>query len=338
MANLHSTFLEFYDSLQIVKSKRDRITRSHNTLRELIKKEFSEKHPEYTIGFWIQGSWKMGTTIRTTDDECDLDDGFYITPEPAVSSTTVKNWVQEAVDEVTDAGASHKNKCIRVQYASGYHIDIPVYVKSSFDKRWEHPKLATRDDGYILSDPKELCDWFARKKKNNDQLVRIISYMKAWSDDVKHTMPPGLALTILAAENQVKDDRDDVALLETLKAIRNKLNILFECRVPATPRDNVLEKFADRKSQIIADFDRIINYGENAIAEKNLQKASRQWMHALGDRFPEAEDKEDPEMRLNELRSLSNSILSHQARTDSRGHIQDQSGIPNPPHRFYGDK
>ena len=47
--------------------------------------------------------------------------------------------------------------------------DIPVYVKSSFDKRWEHPKLATRDDEYMLSDPKELCDWFADKKKNNSK-------------------------------------------------------------------------------------------------------------------------------------------------------------------------
>lgn len=337
MANLHSSFLEFYDALQIVKTKRDQIIRSHNNLRKLIKKEFSAKHPEYTIGFWIQGSWKMKTTIRTNDDECDLDDGFYITPEPKVTSTTVKRWVQEAVDEVTNAGASHKNKCIRVQYVGGYHIDIPVYVKSSFDKRWEHPKLATRDDGYMLSDPKELCDWFANKKKDNDQLVRIISYLKAWRDDVPHSMPSGLALTILAAENQVKDERDDIALLKTLKAIRIKLKVSFICIVPATPRDNVLADFEDRKDQIIADFDRIISYGEKAVAEKNMLKASRQWIHALGYRFPEAEDKDDPEMRLNELRSLSNSVLSHQAKTDSRGYIQNQSGVQNPPHRFYGD-
>lgn len=336
MANLHSSFLEFYDALQIVKTKRDQIIRSHNNLRELIKKEFSAKHPEYTIGFWIQGSWKMGTTIRTNDDECDLDDGFYITPEPKVTSTTVKNWVKEAVDNATDAGASHKNKCIRVQYKGGYHIDIPVYVKSSFDKPWEHPKLATRDDGYMLSDPKELCDWFKEKKKNNDQLVRIISYMKAWSDDVRQSMPPGLALTILAAENQVKNERDDVALLETLKTIRNKLNALFVCRVPATPRDNVLEDFSDRKAQIMAEFDRIIDYGEKAIDEKNMLKASKQWRHALGDRFPEAEDKDDPEMRLNELRSLSNTVLSGQAKTDSKGYIQSSSGVSHQSHRFFG--
>lgn len=337
MANLHLSFLEFYDALKIIKTKRDQITKSHNHLRELIKKEFSARHPEYTIGFWIQGSWKMGTTIRTKDDECDLDDGFYITPEPDLSSMTVKNWVQAAVDEVTKKGTSKKNKCIRVQYTGGYHIDIPVYVKSSFGNYLEHPKLATRDGGYVLSDPRELCNWFAEKKKNNDQLIRIISYMKAWCDNVSHTMPSGLALTILAAENQVKNERDDIALLRTLEAIRNKLKNSFVCIVPAVPRDNVLSDFADRKEKIISDFDRIISYGEKAIAEKNMLKASRQWIYVLGERYPKAEDKDDPEMRLDELRSLSDSILSHRAKTDSRGYIQNQSGLCNPPHKFYGD-
>lgn len=338
MANLHSSFLEFYNAIQIVKTKRDRITRSHNCLRERIKKEFSRNHPEYIVGFWIQGSWKMGTTIRTNEDECDLDDGFYITPVPTVSSTTVKKWVQDAVDKVTDAGASHKNKCIRVQYASGYHVDIPVYVKSSFDKPLEHPKLATRDDGFILSDPRELCVWVANKKKNNDQLVRIISYMKAWCDDVKHKMPSGLAMTILASNNQVINSRDDVALLETLKAIRKRLKISFKCIVPATPGDDILVDFKDKEDQILAEFDRIIEYGEKAIAEKNLKKASKYWQHVLGDRFEEADDNDDPEMRLAELRSLSKTVLTGYAKTDRKGNIQSQTGIPNPAHRFYGDK
>ena len=121
-------------------------------------------------------------------------------------------------------------------------------------------------------------------------------------------------------------------------SIRNKLNTLFACRVPATPHDNVLAEFSDRKAQIIAEFDRIINYGEKAIAEKNMLKASKQWRHALGDRFPEAEDEDDPEMRLKELRVLSNTVLFGQARTDNKGHIQSSSGVAHPSHRFFGGK
>ena len=49
-----------------------------------IKDYFNENHPEYKPTFYIQGSYKMGTTIRTKEDECDLDDGCYFIPKPDV--------------------------------------------------------------------------------------------------------------------------------------------------------------------------------------------------------------------------------------------------------------
>ena len=338
MANLHSTFMTFYDDLQITDSKVKAIVKSRNHLRELIKKYFNDKYPDYTVGFWIQGSWKMKTTIRKKDDHCDLDDGVYIFPGPNVVSTTVKGWVQKAVDGVTDATPKHKNKCIRVEYKGGYHIDLPVYVKEHFDRDTEPPKLATTQNGYIESDPKQLVDWFSEKKKNNEQLVRIISYIKAWCDDVCHSMPSGLAVTILASNNQVKDQRDDVALVETLKAIRTELDNDFTCIVPAVPYDDVLKDFIDNKDTVLEEFNRIIDYGEKAMAEKNLLKASRYWKHALGDRFPEAEDKDDPEMKLKELRNYSSIVLGGEAKINRQGHIQTNEGVANQPHRFYGEK
>ena len=63
------------------------------------------------------------------------------------------------------------------------------------------------------------------KKKNNVVLVRLISYLKSWSDTVRGFMPPGLAMTILASNNQKKyEGRDDIALRDTLKAIKSSLN------------------------------------------------------------------------------------------------------------------
>lgn len=45
----------------------------------------------------------MGTTIRTRDDECDLDDGCYFIPKPNVTAATLQNWVFEAVVGTVDA-------------------------------------------------------------------------------------------------------------------------------------------------------------------------------------------------------------------------------------------
>lgn len=293
MANLHVYFKMFYDNLQIVKSKKDAITTSHNHLREVIQSNFAESHPGYNIDFWIQGSWKMKTTIRTKDDECDLDDGVYISPIPNVAGTTVQNWVFDAITGVTDSAPSHKNKCVRVQYKAGYHIDLPVYVMTDYKDKTECPQLAVRDSGYQNSNPKQLVEWFEANARNNEQLIRIISYLKAWCDDVPRVMPPGLALTILATNNQVKHDRDDVALLETVKAIRSSLQKSFTCKVPAEPYDNIFENMQDKKQRVLEELDRIIQYGDKAMDTKNLKKASEYWEKALGDRFPIAPDKDE---------------------------------------------
>lgn len=241
MANLDSNFQEFFGELQITDTKRQKMITSHNNLRQKIKNHFKVNHPEYKPSFYIQGSYKMGTTIRTKEDECDLDDGCYFIPMPDVAAKTLQGWVKEAVEGTTDATPIHKNKCIRVQYTAGYHIDLPVYRKDT-DSNNEHPELAVRDKGYELSDPREVVVWFQGKKKDNDALVHLVSYLKSWTDTVRGFMPPGLAMTILASNNQKKHEgRDDIALRDTLKAIKTALNTCFICIVPATPYDNLLK-------------------------------------------------------------------------------------------------
>jgi len=119
----------------------------------------------------------MGTTIRTRDDECDLDDGCYFIPKPEVKGITLQNWVMDAVNGTVGATPVHKNKCIRVNYAAGYHIDLPVYRKERCNDNTEHPELAVRDGEYELSDPREIVQWFNSKKKDNPVLIRLVSYL-----------------------------------------------------------------------------------------------------------------------------------------------------------------
>lgn len=287
MANLDSNFQEFFGELQITDTKRQKMITSHNNLRQKIKNHFKVNHPEYKPSFYIQGSYKMGTTIRTKEDECDLDDGCYFIPMPDVAAKTLQGWVKEAVEGTTDATPIHKNKCIRVQYTAGYHIDLPVYRKDT-DSNNEHPELAVRDKGYELSDPREVVVWFQGKKKDNDALVHLVSYLKSWTDTVRGFMPPGLAMTILASNNQKKHEgRDDIALRDTLKAIKTALNTCFICIVPATPYDNLFENYnADRKQKFLNELDKFIEDADKAIEEQNKLKASKLWRKHLGERFP----------------------------------------------------
>ena len=69
----------------------------------------------------------------------------------------------------TVSGVEHRDKCIRVIYKGDFDIDLPVYYKTQQDK---HPYLATKN-GWLKSDPKELCDWFENKKDKNGQMMRL---------------------------------------------------------------------------------------------------------------------------------------------------------------------
>lgn len=293
MANCHNLFQEFHENILITPGKKKKMIRSRDSLRVCIREYFKEHHPEYKPKFFIQGSNKMGTGVRTKDDICDLDDGVYFFREPDVSATTLQTWVKEVVDGYTNTPAEHRKKCIRTIFSGDYEIDMPVYYKID----GQEFKLAVKHNGWEDSDPKAMVNWLNRRKDRDGQLVRNIKYLKRWCDYKPNRMPNGLAMTILAAYAKEKiayNDRDDITLKDTLKEIKKALHIGFECIVPAVPGDDLFAAYdEDRKNNFLNALDEFIADAEKALREPNQRAASKLWKEHLGDRFPEGEYKNE---------------------------------------------
>lgn len=293
MANCHNLFQDFNSKISLNKGKKDKMTNSKNALREKIKKHFKEKHSEYEPKFYIQGSYKMKTSIRTKDDICDLDDGVYFFKQPDVTSTTLQTWVKDAVEDHTETAPEHRKKCIRNIFASDYEIDMPVYYKID----GQEYKLAIKNIGWENSDPKAMVDWFNDKKDSSGQLIRVVKYLKAWSDYKRNRMPNGLAMTILATNAKDKivlNDRDDISLKDILKEIKKTIDSRFECIVPVTPNDDLFAEYDEQRKTYFKDaLNDFITDAEDALKEENQLKGSRKWRKHLGDRFPEGEDKKE---------------------------------------------
>ena len=264
---------------------------SKNHLREKIRSYFKKNHDGYTPDFFIQGSYKLKTLIRTKDDTCDLDYGVYFKNNPDnVSGTTLQKWVKEAVDGTTDATPIHKKKCIRVDYKAGYNIDLPIMV---FDEdKDNHPHLAVKNCDFQDDDPKEFVDYF--KANKTEQMVRVIKYLKAWCDHKRQDMPSGLAMTVLSLKYFQGNDRDDIALKHLLIEIERQLKMSFRCKMPTTPKDDLFEDYSEVKRKNFMDnLSDFITDAKMAIDEPNHLKSSRLWRKHLGDRFPLGEDKSD---------------------------------------------
>jgi len=291
MANLDTLFRRFDNELNITKTKKDALMRSKNNLREEIRDHFSKNHPDYNPVFFIQGSYKLKTLIRTKDDTCDLDDGAYFKENPdAVAATTLQRWVKEAVDGTTDATPEHKKKCIRVDFKAGYNIDLPVFV---FDEETEdHPNLAVKNVGFQSDDPREFVLEFRRVK--TDQMVRMVKYLKSWCDHKRQDMPSGLAMTVLTMNHFQSNSRDDIALKFLLIEIEKELKKAFRCVMPTTPKDDLFQGYTEtKKSNFMLNLSTFIDDAKKAFDEKNKLKASKYWKKHLGDRFPDGEDEDE---------------------------------------------
>nr|WP_307141521.1 nucleotidyltransferase [Siphonobacter sp. SORGH_AS_1065] len=235
----------------------------------------------------------MKTDIRTKDDICDLDDGVYFFREPDVTSTTLQEWVWDAVDGYTSTTPEHRKKCIRSIFEKDYEIDHPVYYKVE----GREYRLAVKNSGWRDDDPKAMVDWFSGKKDKEGRLVRLVKYEKAWCDNIRSYMPSGLAMTILisnALDNITLNERDDISLRDVLNEIKKTLDNKFECIVPVTPKDDLFAHFDEtRKEKFLTALTNFLDDANKAIREENQLKSSKLWKKHLGDRFPDGEDKEE---------------------------------------------
>ncbi|GAK74468.1 hypothetical protein JCM19296_46 [Nonlabens ulvanivorans] len=162
MCNCNKLMLDYESKITVPAAKKKKIQDSKDVLRKRIVDYFKGNHPDYKPKFAIQGSYIMKTTIVTKDEECDLDDGVYFLRDVDVTATTLQKWVKNALDGATTEPVQHRSKCLRVDYKADYHIDFPVYI---FPEDDDHPSIAIKDTGFEESDPKEVKDWYAKKKK-----------------------------------------------------------------------------------------------------------------------------------------------------------------------------
>lgn len=311
MANCNTHFKEYNGKIRLTQSRREDLKGSRKGLRQRVKKWFEENKPEVEQPrFEGQGSMSMDTIInpipRTVVEDgeekkklpYDVDDGIYFDgnkeDDDRPTPSTYHSWICQAVDGHTDTPPIDKNTCVRTIFADGHHIDQPIYYKQG-----DVPELAHKRDGYIKSDPDEFTTWFSDRADKNSQLRRLVRCGKGWCDNRNYKnsskkMPSGMVMTILITENVTyRENRDDIALKETLINIRATLRNNFACYRPTTPKgENLLADYM-QKDYFMNCLDNFIDDAKKALEEKNFKKATELWRKHLSDRFPLGEDKDD---------------------------------------------
>lgn len=321
MANCNDLFRLYNTAIRLSEDKRGILKTVRNSLREKMQTGFAAiptaEINNHRLSFQTQESYVMDTIIAPSGQEgFDLDDGVYFIGNlhknlrPATEK--FHKWVLRVVGhdenyaEVTD-----KDTCVRVDYKKEkFHIDLPIY----YSQNPAVPELAHKKKGWTDSGPIEFIYWFESKiksgfeksylleeamkptyqkwaadiRKTDAQLRRIVRYLKGWGAFLAGEMPPGIVMTILAAENYVANERDDIALRDTIVKIKSYLaNNNCKCPRPTTPAgEDLFAEYSETKKQYFIDrLDTFVNSANQAIAAATQKDACLKWQKHFGPRF-----------------------------------------------------
>lgn len=247
MFDCHSRLNTFYD-------EKVRLRDKHKQLREyrdknierviegttLLSEEEDKDHPK-VIDDFSQGSMAMHTINQAqNDDDHDIDHALiYDEGDVPDDPKELREFVARAVAK---AGGNFKTEpeartnAVTIWYEDGYHVDFALYkAKEGWlgDVTYYH---AGAD--WTKRDPKAITEWFSSansdlsptdfdwgKKVADNQLRRLVRFAKFWAKSRDTwSMPSGLVISVLIIECYKKDvARDDLAFLNTLRAVANRL-------------------------------------------------------------------------------------------------------------------
>lgn len=288
-SDCHDNFLRFNDTISISSEKVSDLRSAHNTIRDKLTNYFSNYPHIPPIQFFIQGSYKMGTVVENLNQFSDIDLGVYFQEKPNIEISTLQWHMKQALSGHTSKGVEVKKMCVRLNYVRDFHIDLPIYYKN-FGKIY----FGTKSDGWKKSDPKDFIKWFKEITQNKPQLIRIIRYLKAWSDyrkyETKKKYPSGLVLTLWAIEYYEEDQRDDVAFVYTCDKILEYLDDNYQsdwkAKMPVAPYDNTLNRLTkNQKEYFYNDFKEMIEEAIEAIGSSSNSTAKYKWKEIFGYRF-----------------------------------------------------
>ncbi len=263
------------------------------------------------------------------DDGCYLPLSFVSqTTRPSVAATVFFAVAEEALAPLVQTRGwrliTDKPTCIRIEIAPYAHIDVPLYAipdsefttlaraavqdhgyldlqeavrKAERDAWIALPRnsvlLAHRECDWMVSDPREIKDWFLTEvAARGEQLRRVVRYLKAFRD-WKWVCGGPTSLLLMAAAAPLfekRDRRDDVALLDVVAGLPAKLR--SGVNNPVDANESLTERLGDEQLEGAAKhFESFESVLRGTLGAGNEAQACSWLIGEFGPRFPNAPNR-----------------------------------------------
>lgn len=285
MFNCSEDLLAYHDGeITLSLADRQEMSKRRNSNRDRVRRDLLDDSKPSVREFKSQGSYAMRTMTQHPEKDYDIDDGVYfeksdlVGPRGGEMSANEAKWmVRDAVHHTLFTNPPEvRPNCVRIYYQEGYHVDMPVYrrvvTKDFLDREVVHHELASSD--WIRSDARDVTKWFEKENDtqspdvtNGRQLRRIVRQIKMFArsrDSWRSQIFSGFGITKLVTECfRGNASREDVALYDTMNAIRLRLHGSLVVKHPVTPDATITRLMDDPKSRFLRDK---LDYGIDVLA------------------------------------------------------------------------
>ncbi len=262
------------DEVTLSQKLRSEMRARRDANRERVKAGLKDADKPSPIEFVSQGSYAMKTMVQHPDNDYDLDDGVYFEKKDLkgargaeMTALDVRQMVRDAVDDGSFKTKPEVRKnCVTVYYDAGYHVDLPAYRRVEKERFFGDPEVYYELAGadWKRSDARDVTEWFEKEneakspdKENGRQLRRIVRLLKklaksrpTWAASILS----GFGITVLVVECFKRNaEREDVALYDTMKAIKDRLDWNLEVKHPVTPGDTITKSSDDPKAKYLRE-------------------------------------------------------------------------------------
>jgi hypothetical protein len=254
-------------------AERNDMSGRRNANRDRLKKGLKDARKPAPREFVSQGSYAMKTMVQHAAKDYDIDDGVYFDKEVLVgdrgaemSALQTRQMVRDALDDGSFKTPPEVRKnCVRVHYGAGYRVDVPVYRRITTTDVWDNAtyrhELASSD--WKRSDARQVTEWFEKQNNaqspdidNGRQLRRVVRQIKKYArsrDSWKGQILSGFGITKLVIECFRANAREDRALYDTMKAIRDRLNLSLVVAHPVTPNETITNGTDDARARFLRE-------------------------------------------------------------------------------------
>jgi hypothetical protein len=350
MYDAHSKMLTFYKRhVRLSDDDKVKLCEYRDKNIEKLKEGLKKLGYETPIRVIGQGSYSMHTIIQHPDNDYDIDNAVIFDKDALPSDPLAAR--QRVLKGVEKGGGNFKfnyppearTNAVTIWYAEGHHIDLPVF--RSYQGPFGNEIIEHAGVNWTPRDPSGITEWFGNQVSTKSpsgnsanvedgQLRRIVRLTKMFSKSrPSWNMPGGLLITVLVAECYRPDwNRDDVALYNTMSAMRTRLQFNTEILNPVDLSQKLTYK-TEYVNKVVCLWEKLGNalgWLDDRLfaADCDEIKAYQAWNDVFRHKY------------WSELVSGAELQKSQKYVTSAGGLYvakPTERAIESPPHRFFGD-